>query len=230
MPTEIPPPPVTTSFTKKSYQTRDLNLAAACLSDSRIPRFNPVRDASAYVEDGQRFYNFKFAWNDDVKRVFRVWQQCVQGAFAQPVTDPVPAMYRAAHYSDVFSRFIRQEKSAVRAAVLPEGCEWITNTKVAATALALAKPSLIPESILRTLVFRHGQQYGFVLRQGPYIAAFEDPEAYVASHPDEPLAYCVSFFYLRERLRDIVNGLPARHILREGNDVAFVVEPEPRTT
>ena len=66
-----------------------------------------------------------------------------------------------------------------------------------------------------------------MLRPGEYIEAFEQPQEYIAAHPEQPLAYCVAAFYLRERLRDVLNKLPARHVFRneENNEVALVVEP-----
>ena len=95
--------------------------------------------------------------------------------------------------------------------------------------MALAQEELFDISILESCIYRHGGQVGFILKKAEYIDAFEEPQEYIQKNPTKPLAYCVAAFYLRERLRDIVNELPARHIVRDGDDVHFIVEPETRT-
>ena len=103
MTTEIPTqnpaaPSPAAGFVAKAVQTRDMNLAACCLADDKMPRFNPIKDAQAYVEDGARFYTFSFAMNKDVKDVFHSWDRCVRGKFSDVKVQWVAAVYRALHY------------------------------------------------------------------------------------------------------------------------------------
>jgi hypothetical protein len=217
------------SFVEQFIAVRDMNLAAMLLSDDRVPRLDAA-DIRKFYEGESRakpLYLFRFASNDRSAQLYAEWKKVAAVRGDNNAFDSVSVTYRAFQNCETFIQIIK-DGNVPRRPTDRAGVHWTVNTKAAATALALAAGSLLPKERLRGLVYRDGSDYGFLLLDATVIKAFEEPTQYIAAHPDAALSYVVGAFFLRERLRDLVNQWPAQHIFRkpETNEVYLVVEPQ----
>lgn len=206
--------------------TRDLDLAATCLADDRVPRL-PPEDVKVFVESNQRVYVFKFAQSPRYTQIVRLWKRCKEQGESSVNDDMVRYIHAAFRLHKRLVALIRQGVGAKRP-VSDAGLFWTDNSKSAAAALAVAGIGEISDSRLSSMILRDGNARGFYLKDRVYIDAFIHPEDYCAANPDAPLAAIVAGFFHRERLRDFVNALPARHVFRDKDDpkkISFIVEP-----
>jgi hypothetical protein len=224
MQTQIPPDAKTDAFSI----TRDLDFAAACLADDRVPRL-PPEDVKAFVEDAQRIYVFKFEQSERYSEMAKLWTQCKTKGIAAAGEDMIGYIFDAFRYADRLSALIRSGAGSHR----PEdnnGNFWTTNTKAAAAALSIAKCSYLSDERLIRMILWDGDKAGYFMRDDTYFRAFLEPEEYCAKNPESPLSAIVAGFFHRERLRDVVNGMPARHVFREIGEsglpkISFIAEP-----
>lgn len=222
MNTQIPPDARVEGFSL----TRDLDLAAACLADDRVPRLPPA-DVKAFVENAQRIYVFKFAQSARYTEMKNIWALCQAKGISAAPDEMVSYIFNAFRYFDRLAALIRAGAASPRPAD-HAGNFWTTNTKAPAAALAMAKTADFTDDRLARLIFRDGHQCGYLMRDDTYFRAFIDPEDYCAKNPESPLSAIVAGFFHRERLRDFVNQLPARHVFRDPDDprkISFIAEP-----
>lgn len=220
-------PEIPKEFTDKFIAVRDINLAAMLLSDDRVPRLT-AREMRRYYEsnDSKPLYYFRFQPTDRSNRIYREWRKVAE-ANGKGGFDSVAVTYRAFATADLLGQIIKQGNIAHRPSKSNHAAVWTVNTKVAATALALAADWILPKDRLRGLVYRDGDECGYLLNDANVVNAFAAPNEYVALHPDEVLSYVIAAFYQREALRDLVNQIPAQYIFRkpETDEVYLVVEP-----
>lgn len=206
--------------------TEDIELAACCRADDRCP---PKIHVAAFQDGDRRRYKFQFETNRRVKEIFAQWDAIEKTGYAG-APDPIAAIHRAFKYHARLVEAIRRGVNQLRPAADPPGCTWTNNTKIAAAALALMPATdLLPIDRLQRMIHTDRRDCGFYLRnpQGAELAtAFALPAEYIPAHPDATISYLVAAFHHRERLRDFLNGVPAYHIFREGEDWYFIPETE----
>lgn len=207
---------------------RDLNLTAACLADDRCPRLTP-ETVKAFVENDKPFYTFNLESNARTKKICSIWKK-LKRREAAPVDDPTTRIFAAFHYHEQLSSIIKSRPCHKFSGDV-NGSYWTTNTKVAAASLALATTSFIPIERLHGMVQVSAGSFGYLMRDRAVIDAFASPEVYIADHPNDHLSYIVSAFFMRERLLDIVKGLPgATHIFRKPDTDEIFLIASPNNT
>ena len=220
-------PEIPQQFVTKFIAVRDINLAAMLLADDRVPRLVPG-EVSRYIESvtEKPLYYFRFKQTERATKLYGEWRKCAQ-AGGNGGNDVVAVTYRAFATCDLLTKIILRGNVAPRPSNPHSDIVWTVNTKAAATALAMAVSYVLPIERLAGFVFRDGTEYGFLLRDLAVVKAFDEPNAYIAAHPDSVLSYVVAAFYQREALRDLVNQVPAQYIFRkqDSDEVYLVVEP-----
>ena len=225
MRTEIPPDATIESFNL----TKDLDFAACCLADDAVPRL-PPESVSAFVENAQRIYVFKFAQSPRYSEMAKIWRLCQKQGALSAGEDMVGYIFSAFRYCDRLTALIRSGAGSERPAD-DAGNFWVTNTKAVSAALAVGRAVNVADERLARMIRRDGEQCGYFMRDEVYAKAFLDPETYCAANPESPLSAIVAGFFHRERLRDVVNSKPARHVFREIDDngkekISFIAEPQ----
>jgi hypothetical protein len=191
--------------------TQDIDLAACLLSDARIPRI-PAESVAAFVEGGHRRYIFKFEPTLRFQEIVQLWERCQR---LEPVEDDITwYIWNAFRYFDRLSAMIRAGEGRRRPAE-SKHCFRTVNTKCPAAVLAVAGIREYPEEKLAQLIFRDHNQCGFLLKEVEYIEAFLDPEEYCRTHAGTNLSAIAAGFFHRDRIRDFVSAMPARHVFRE---------------
>lgn len=221
---QIPPDAKTEAFSI----TRDLDFAAACLADDRVPRL-PPEDVKAFVEDAQRIYVFKFEQSERFSEMKNLWALCKTKGIAAVGEDMIGYIFNAFRYADRLSALIRSGAGSHRPGD-NNGNFWTTNTKAPAAALSIAKAFDLSDDRLIRMILWDGDKAGYFMRDDTYFRAFQDPEEYCTKNPESSLSAIVAGFFHRERLRDFVNGMPARHVFREIGEnglpkISFIAEP-----
>lgn len=222
-------PEIPNKFVDQFIAVRDINLAAVLLSDDKVERLN-VNGMRRYIEGTNTekpLYYFHFKPSKKASAIFAEWKK-VAAANGKGGFSAVAVAYRAFETADIFTRIIRRGVTQPKPRNVDASTIWTVNTKVAATALALAADYILPSERLERLVYRDGDECGYLLRDQTTVNAFAAPDEYVQSNPNSSLAYAVAAFYQREALRDLVNMVPAQHIFRkpETNEVYLVVDPK----
>ncbi len=224
MQSEIPPDARIEQFTL----IRDLDIAACYLCEDQSPQLPDV-DASVFIENASRIFVFKFPPTAEITQIKTYWEQCRSKGAGSVNGSPVGYIYSAFRNCDRLSVLIREGRGARRPSDTG-GNFWTVTTKAAAAALAVAKAHDLPDERLERMICWDGTQAGFLLRGIEYIEAFQDPVKFCGTRPpQDPLALITAGFFFRERLRDLVNRMPARHVFRDPDDptkISFIAEPQ----